>query len=376
MNNPTAIPRDLDTPALLLDIKVLKNNLKVMQDLCDENGVTIRPHAKTHRIPEIGLIQIESGAEGLCVAKLGEAEGFADAGVKKITVAYPITGDIKAKRALALSERVDLILATDSVEGALPICEIFNKAGKEISLLLIVNTGLNRDGVLPEEAGLIAQKISKIPGSNLIGILTHEGSVYQSDDQKDLQVKSKIVAEKMLRTASEMEKHGVSVALISMGASASAKFVATIPGVNQVRPGIYAFNDLGQVALGNANFSDCAATVITTVVSKPSPERAIIDAGSKTLSKDLVPSNAFAKKYPGHGFIVDTPGWVIAKLSEEHGFLEWQGEGEPFELTIGQRLQIIPNHICTVFSSLNECFVIEDGKLIANWKTLKPGASR
>jgi D-serine deaminase-like pyridoxal phosphate-dependent protein len=376
MSNLPAIPKDLDTPALLLDIKVLRSNLKKMQDLCDANGVSIRPHAKTHRIPEIGLLQIESGAEGLCVAKLGEAEGFADAGIKKITVAYPIIGELKAKRALALSERVDLVLATDSFEGASSVCEVFDKAGKEISLLLIINTGLNRDGVLPEEAGLIAQKISKIPGSNLLGILTHEGSVYQSHNQKDLQEKSISVAEKMLNAASEMQKYGVNPTLISMGASASAKFVAAVPGINQVRPGIYAFNDLGQVALGNAEFSDCAATVISTVVSTPSPERAIIDAGSKTLSKDLIPSNIFAQQYAGHGLILDAPGWVITKLSEEHGFLEWQGEGTPTELKIGDRLQIIPNHICTVFSSLNECFVIEDEKITANWKTLKPGASR
>lgn len=376
MSSHKDIFQEIDTPALLLDIKVLKNNLKTMQDLCDAHGVSIRPHAKTHRVPEIGLIQIESGAEGLCVAKLGEAEGFAAAGIKKITVAYPIVGNQKAERALALSKKVELTLAADSVEGASTVCEVFDKAGKKISLLIIINSGLNRDGVMPEDAGVVAKKISELPGSNVVGILTHEGSVYQSDNQKDLESKSILVAHKMLNAASEMENVGVAPNLISMGASASAKFVTKVPGINQIRPGIYAFNDLGQVALGNAGFADCAATVVTSVVSHTAPDRAIIDAGSKTLSKDVIPSNAFANEYPGHGLIIDAPGWVIEKLSEEHGFLVWHGRGNPTKLNIGQRLQIVPNHICTVFSSLNECFVVEDGKIIANWKTLQPGASR
>lgn len=376
MSSHQDIFEEIDTPALLLDIKVLKNNLKTMQDLCDTHGVSIRPHAKTHRIPEIGLIQIESGAEGLCVAKLGEAEGFAAVGIKRITVAYPIVGHQKAERALALSEKVELTLAADSVEGASTVCEVFDRAGKKISLLLIINSGLNRDGVMPEDAGVMAKKISELPGSNVVGILTHEGSVYQSDNQKDLESNSTLVANKMLNAASEMEKVGVAPNLISMGASASAKFVTKVPGINQIRPGIYAFNDLGQVALGNAGFADCAATVITSVVSHTAPDRAIIDAGSKTLSKDVIPSNAFSNEYPGHGLIIDAPGWVIEKLSEEHGFLVWHGRGNPTKLNIGQRLQIVPNHICTVFSSLNECFVVEDGKIIANWKTLQPGASR
>jgi D-serine deaminase-like pyridoxal phosphate-dependent protein len=253
---------------------------------------------------------------------------------------------------------------------------MFAAAGKKCSLLLIIDIGLGRDGVLPENAPQVAKSIASVPGVQLDGIMTHEGTVYASADQEELESKSREVAELMVRTADSIRQEGLEIPRVSMGASASARFAATVPGVSQVRPGIFAFNDLGQVALGNASLGQVAVRVIVTVVSRPTATSAVIDGGSKTFSQDLLPAREMRGQYPGHGLIIDKPGWIIDRLSEEHGMLRFVGDGEPPSLEIGEKVQVIPNHICTVFSSLNECIPVSSGKVQAAWHTFAPGASR
>jgi D-serine deaminase-like pyridoxal phosphate-dependent protein len=179
----------------------------------------------------------------------------------------------------------------------------------------------------------------------------------------------------MVRTADSIRRTGHRVETVSLGASASARAVAGAPGVTQIRPGIYAFNDLSQVALGLATASTCAARVVTSVISNPAPDRACIDAGSKSLSRDLPPGRGAFERFPGYGHLVDLPGWQIAQLSEEHGWLRWVGSGPPTRLTIGQRLQVIPNHVCTVFSSMGESVGLRDGTVVSTWHTIPRGSA-
>ena len=370
------LAQEVDTPSLLLDLDIFESNMLALLKICQSHGVSLQPHAKTHRTPEIGRLQQDLGADGLCVAKVGEAEGFAEVGVRKITVAYPVLGKSKIERALNLARRVDLTLGVDSVIGAREIGEVFAAEGMTCKLLLIIDTGPQRDGVLPSVAPDVATEISAIPGVRLDGIMTHEGTVYASANPQELEQASQAVATLMVETAQSIRAKGVDLPRVSMGASASARFVAKVPGVTQIRPGIFAFNDLGQVALGNATLDQVAVRVLTTVVSRPSPTSAVIDGGSKTFSQDLLPAAAHRSEYPGHGLIIGKPGWVIERLSEEHGMVRFMGTGNPPNLDIGEKVQVIPNHICTVFSSLNECVVLRSGKVQAFWRTFAPGASR
>ena len=366
----------IDTPSLVLDIDIFKANVNELLTICQSHGVSLQPHAKTHRTPEIGLVQQELGCDGLCVAKVGEAEGFADAGVKKITVAYPVIGASKVERARVLSTSIDLTLAVDSVAGAKSIGEVFAAHSQVCSVLLIIDTGLGRDGVLPQDAPKIAQAIDAIPGIKVVGVMTHEGTVYGAPDKVSMIAAAKKVSEMMVETSQAINSAGVNISRVSMGSSASARVAATVSGVNQIRPGIFAFNDLGQIALGNATLQSCAVRILSTVVSRPTSTTAVIDAGSKSLSADLLPAKEHRDEYPGHGLIIGKSGWIIERLSEEHGMLKWMGDGEPSSLDIGEQIQIIPNHVCTTFSSLNESVVVSKGEVINRWRTFAPGASR
>ena len=366
----------IDTPSLVLDIDILKANVNELLKICHSHGVSLQPHAKTHRTPEIGLLQQELGCDGLCVAKVGEAEGFANAGVKKITVAYPVIGASKVERARVLSTSIDLTLAVDSVAGAKSIGEVFAAHSQVCSVLLIIDTGLGRDGVLPADAPKIAQAINSVPGVKVVGVMTHEGTVYGAPDKVSMIAAAKKVSEMMVETSQAINSAGVEVSRVSMGSSASARVAATVTGVNQIRPGIFAFNDLGQIALGNATLQSCAVRILSTVVSRPTSTTAVIDAGSKSLSADLLPAKEHRDEYPGHGLIIGKSGWIIERLSEEHGMLTWMGDGEPSSLDIGEQIQIIPNHVCTTFSSLNESVVVSKGEVINRWRTFAPGASR
>jgi len=366
---------NLATPGLVIDLDVLDRNLDEMAAIAAAAGIELYPHAKTHRMAEIGRRQIARGAHGLCVAKLGEAEAFAQAGVSRLFVANMIVGRANAARALALSRKVDLLLATDSAEAARTIGSAFAAAGASARLMLAIDSGLGREGVSPSQAPDVAETIHAMAGVDLVGICTHEGSTYSARDTVDLAGQARAAAQLMVGVAEAIRARGIALPIVSLGASASAREVAQVPGVTQIRPGIYAFNDVGQIALGNATLESTAIRVIATVVSHPEPGRACIDAGSKSLSTDLVPASAHRDRYPGMGLIVNAPGWVIERMSEEHGWLRWHGKAEPLPLPVGTRLEIVPNHVCMAFAMLRRASVVEHGDISAHWDGFGPGTS-
>jgi D-serine deaminase-like pyridoxal phosphate-dependent protein len=359
----------VDTPALLVDMDIFEANLAEMATIVRGAGIDLVPHVKTHRTVDFGLKQLELGANGVSVATMDEAEAFVRAGARRIVYAYPLVSEAKIHRALRLSTHTDLTVATDSLEGASAIGRIFAAAGLRAQTYLIVDSGLHRCGVAPSDAIAIAIEISLIAGIELTGIMTHEGSVYGSPDADQLRENSLAVARQMVETAESIRSVGIPLRTVSLGASASVRTVATFPGVTEVRPGMYAFNDLAQIGVGTATPETCAARVLATVVSHPAFDRAYIDAGSKSLSKDAPPGIG-AAKFPGYGRVVDHPGWQIVALSEEHGWLRWTGDGSPTVLNIGQQVQVIPNHICTVFSSLGESIGLRDGTIVGRWNTI------
>lgn len=363
------------TPGLVLDRDVFDANMNEMVSIAKRAQVSLIPHAKTHRMAAVGLRQIARGVDGLCVAKIGEAQAFADAGVTRLFVANPVMGNDKLTRALELSRRADLTLSTDGVEGAQAAGKCFGAAGSVAKLMLAIDSGLGREGVSPDKAADVAQEIAALSGVELLGIYTHEGTTYGATDRADLEARAIAAGELMVGVARSIRDRGIALPEVSLGASASARAVAHVPGVTQIRPGIFAFNDVGQIALGNASLDTTAIRVIATVSSHPDPDRACIDAGSKALSTDLVPAGAYREDYPGHGLIVNAPGWVVEKMSEEHGWLRWRGQGEPSPLPVGTRLEIVPNHVCMAFALLRKASVLAGGELVGTWEGFGPGAS-
>ncbi len=371
---PFRIPEEIETPALVVELDVFEANLDEMARIAREHEVKLFPHTKTHRTVELAMMQLRHGAAGLTGATVTEVEAFVAGGAERVMMAYPLVGDSKIRRIAAAAERAEVIVAIDSIVGARDIGRHFAELGRSIDLYLIIDSGMHRVGVEPDDAVAVGREICAIEGVRLTGVLTHEGTVYGAADDEDLVARSRAVAAQMVATADALREVGAPIETVSLGASGSARIVAGCPGVTQIRPGMYAFNDLAQVGLGLVDPARCAARVVSTVISHPRPDRACIDAGSKALSRDAPPGTRAQELFPGYGAIVGHPGWRIANLSEEHGWLRWVGEGEPTPLAIGKRVQIIPNHVCTAFSSVGQSIGLRNGEVEGVWPVIPRGA--
>jgi len=260
---------ELDTPSLLFDLDVLEANIAEMAAVARDAGVRLRPHTKTHKSPEIARMQLDAGASGITVAKLGEAEVMADAGIDDILVAYPIVGGRKLSRLRALLERARVRTTTDSVEVAEGLGEVGRARGEPVEVLVEVDTGLHRLGRPPgEPTAELVRDLSKIDGVHVIGLLTHAGHAYRAaaDARREAAERE---GRDLVETAERCARDGFELREISVGSTPTARVVAGVAGVTEIRPGTYVFNDVQQMRLGVATEATCAARVLATVVSHP-----------------------------------------------------------------------------------------------------------
>lgn len=330
---------DLPTPAVLVDLAVLERNVERMAARARQHGVRLRPHAKTHKTVAIARLQKSSGAAGLSVAKTAEAEVYADHGFEDLFVAYPVVGQDKGRRLLRLAERVRLAVGTDSVEGARTLAEVFAGAGRTLELMLKVDVGYHRVGVEPDRAAAVARQIAELPGVTLRGVFTHAGHAYAQETPEGVDAIAGQEGQTLARCAEALRAAGLPVDEVSVGSTPTARQAMAVTGVTECRPGNYVFHDASQVALGSCQPEDCALTVVATVVSVPAAGRAVLDAGSKTLSSDRL-----RPREGGHGVILGRRS-RIASLSEEHGVVTVE-PGESFR--VGERVRVLPNHACVV----------------------------
>ena len=330
---------DLPTPAVVIDLDVLDRNIGRMAARAREAGVRLRPHAKTHKVPEIARLQLGAGAAGITVAKTSEAEVFADAGLDDIFIAYPVVGADKARRLLEVARRVRLAVGADSLEGARLLAAPFRDAGATLDVMLKVDTGLHRVGVAPEAAPGLARAIAGMRGLRLRGIFTHAGHAYGGETREAVQAVAREEGGRLARVAEELAAAGLGQLEVSVGSTPTAAAAMRVEGVTECRPGNYVYHDASQVSLGTCGLEDCALTVVATVVSVPAPDRAVLDAGSKTVTTDpLRPTPG------GYGWVLGTKS-RLAKMSEEHGVID-VADGDRF--TVGQRVRVLPNHACVV----------------------------
>ena len=330
---------DLATPAVLIDLDVLERNVARMAERAQQHGVRLRPHAKSHKIVAIGRLQLGAGAIGLSVAKTSEAEVFAAAGFDDLFVAFPVVGQDKGRRLLRLADRIRLAVGCDSVEGARTLAEPFAAAGRVLEVMLKVDVGYHRVGVEPDRAPAIAAQVAEIPGLRLRGVFTHAGHAYLEETPEGVSSVAAHEGKALVLAAEGIRATGVAVDQVSVGSTPTARHAMAVTGVTECRPGNYVFHDASQVALGSCRLEDCAMTVLATVVSVPAPGRAVVDAGSKTVSSDPL-----RPRPGGHGRILGRLS-RLEKLSEEHGVIAVE-PGESFR--VGERVRILPNHACVV----------------------------
>ncbi|MGE0453695.1 MAG: alanine racemase [Vicinamibacteria bacterium] len=355
---------DLETPAVLVDLDVLERNVARMAGRARQAGVHLRPHAKTHKLPEVGRLQLAAGAAGLSLAKTSEAEVFAEHGFDDLFVAYPVVGADKGRRLLALADRVRLAAGCDSVAGALLLTEPFAAAGRRLDLRLKVDVGLGRVGVRPEQAEEVALRIADLPGATLSGVFTHAGQAYGGATPEAVAQVGDHEGRTLADVARRLCALGLPIGTVSVGSTPTAARAMRVPGVSECRPGNYVYHDATQVSLGTCGLEDCALSVLATVVSVTGAERAVLDAGSKTLSSDPL-----RPRPGGHGFLLGCVSRVD-RLSEEHGVVA-VAPGEAF--TVGQRVRVLPNHACVVSNLHDRVVAIRGERVEAVWTVAARG---
>jgi D-serine deaminase-like pyridoxal phosphate-dependent protein len=344
----------LRTPAVLIDKAKALRNLDHMQAEANARGIRLRPHTKTHKSPVIARWQLDRGAVGICCAKLGEAEVFADAGFTDIRLPYPLNPS-NADRVVALLNRTRLSFIVDHPVVAKQWSDAMVLRGKQVDILVKIDVGFHRCGIDPEtrEAMPMIKEIAALPGLRFRGLLSHAGQAYHAHSEEELRKMAEGEAQGMRDLAERCRKNGVPVEEVSAGATPPARFSIQQKGFTEYRPGNYVYFDRTQVALGAATFDDCALTVLATVVSKPAKDRIILDSGSKTLTNDG--ARGFAPA-PGMGHIVGHDNLTIERLSEEHATVKVTGN-TPLEP--GDRVRIIPNHSCVVSNLVDQAWLVD-----------------
>ncbi|MBT2520692.1 D-TA family PLP-dependent enzyme [Arthrobacter sp. ISL-28] len=360
------IPPELTTPEVMIDVDVLDRNIARMASATQARGLRLRPHAKTHKVLEIADRQLAAGALGLTVATIGEAEVFAKAGVRDIFIAYPLWVTApQAARLRNLAQASSITVGVDSAESASFMGKNLGSDAGRIAVLVELDSGHHRSGVRPVEAATVA-RAAAAAGLDVAGVFTFPGHSYApgmptaAARQED---------EALRQGADGLEAAGFRVKTISGGSTPTAGIEGDT-AATELRPGVYVFGDAQQLELQRCVGGDIALTVASTVVSHhrtgpDEPGRFIIDAGSKVLGSDR-PGWA-----SGYGRLLDYPDATITALSEHHATVQWpQGTALP---GLGDRLRVIPNHVCLTMNLVDEVSVVSNGALTGRWTVAARG---
>jgi D-serine deaminase-like pyridoxal phosphate-dependent protein len=365
----------LPTPFVVIDRTRLDRNIAAMQARARAAGVRLRPHAKTHKSPAIAMRQIKAGAVGICCAKVGEAEVFAAAGIGDIRLPYPIHPS-NADRVLALMDQATISIIVDDSEVAEAWSHAMADAGRRLRVLVKVDVGFHRCGVDPSRPDVVEtiRRIAQLGGLEFLGLLSHAGHSYLAKSHAEIEGIASLEAEVLTRIASALRDGGTPVAEISVGSTPTARFIGRQPGVTEMRPGNYVFVDRTQVGLGAARADDCAQSIVSTVVSRPAPDRAIFDAGSKTLTTDGVrgfgTEGGFGLVHPSLEASQADLTVQIERLSEEHATARVPAT---CPLRVGDRVRIIPNHACVVTNLADELWLVDGGTIVERWPVAARG---
>lgn len=347
---------DQPTPHLVVDADVLDANVAAMAAFARDHGLVLRPHAKTHKSPDVARLQLDAGAVGLTVATVSEAEVFAAAGCTDLFVAYPLWVDAaKGARLRALAGSVAVTVGVDSVEGARALAAQLPGA----TVLVEVDSGQHRSGVAPSEAGVLAESAAHA-GLDVRGVFTFPGHSYSPGVAADVAAEESAA----LRTAvASLTQHGVETLVASGGSTPSAR--AADDGVlTELRPGVYVFGDAQQWELGTIEPTAVALTCVATVVSHAGGHL-VLDSGSKALGADR------AGWATGYGRLLDHPDARIVALSEHHAVVSWPDQ--PL-LPLGSRVRVVPNHVCNAVNLADELLVARGGETVDVWPVAARGA--
>jgi D-serine deaminase-like pyridoxal phosphate-dependent protein len=342
---------ELETPVAVVDLDRLEANIRRLQAYLDEHGIANRPHIKTHKIPEIAHMQLAAGAAGITCQKLGEAEVMIQAGIRDVFLPYNILGEAKLERLAHLARRANVSVTADSETTVRGLAPAMRRAGLTLPVLVEFDTGMSRCGVQsPREAAELARLIAGSEGLRFGGLMT-----YPTNDRTD----------EFVRAARELlAADGIPIERVSGGGTPQMWHAHEHPEVTEHRAGMYIFGDRYTIGSGAVALEDCAFTVRTTVVSRPTGDRGIVDGGSKTFSSDLLGLD-------GHGLILEYPEARFYSMSEEHGHIDFSACAR--RPSVGECLTVVVNHCCPVVNLFNHLVGVRAGQVEVVWPVAARG---
>jgi D-serine deaminase-like pyridoxal phosphate-dependent protein len=350
---------DLDTPFLAVDLDAFERNVRLCFGRLD--GVDVRPHLKTAKSPEVARLLLDAGAVGVCVAKLSEAEVMLAGGIEDVLITSEIAGPVKVRRlARLVSERPEarVRVVVDSWDGASAIDDAL---GGALETLIEVNVGQNRCGVAPEDALALADRIRGLERLRLVGLQGYEGNLQHVRDAEERRRLCDVSMARLAAVAEGLRAGGHAVDIVTTGGTGTAEFCAAHEAVTEVQPGSFAFMDADYLDTGGIPY-ESSLVAVATVISRPAPDRAVIDAGLKTLSDDSGPAR-----------LVGVPGWSYHHGGDEHGLLTPNGEPGGRDLRVGDRLAVMPSHIDPTINLHDVLYAHRGGRVEAVWAVAARG---
>jgi D-serine deaminase-like pyridoxal phosphate-dependent protein len=350
---------EVETPALVIDLDIFECNLRRVAEYTHAHDLRLRPHTKTHKTPAVGRRQLDLGAVGLAVAKVGEAEVMLGANPPDLLVAYPVIGQAKLERLMDVARNTRVTVALDSLYAAQQLSAAARAAQVEVGVLAEVDVGLGRVGVNPgPELVELARGFQRLPNLCLEGITFYPGHIkdYGERGRQQLQQLGELI-QSMLE---DFRRAGIPVRVVSGGSTPALFHSHELPGLNEIRPGTYVYNDLNTVLSGACTLDDCAASVLLTVVSTARPGQVIIDGGSKTFSSDRLHTSA-----DSFGRLAEAPGAVFHRMNEEHGYVDVTRAERSF--SVGDRVHMVPNHVCVAVNLHERVFGVRRDQVEQVW---------
>lgn len=359
--SPIGLPvSELDTPALLIDLVPLQENIDRMAAHFRARGIAWRPHGKAFKCPAIAHLLRRAGAIGVTVAKVSEAEVMAAGGIDDILIAHLVVGHSKAARLAALQRQADVKVTVDHPIQVAPLAQAAREAGTTIGVLVDVDLGMRRTGVASPEAALeLARMVSSSPGLRFDGLMGYEGHTLMISDPSEKRASITAAINTLLKARDLVEHAGLKCRIISAGGSGSYQLTADIAGITEIQAGGGIFACRYYTEACHVTGHRPAISVLSTVVSRPYPDRATLDAGQKALSQ-----------YKASPVLRDYPDLSIIGLSAEHAIISVDATTD---LEIGERVHIVPGYSDFTFVLHDRVLGIREGRVEAVWDLLARG---
>ena len=354
---------ELDTPCYLIDLDAMERTIEKMADYFKDRPAMLRPHMKHHKTPEIAHKQLAAGAIGVCCQKLGEAEAMADGGVDNILITYEIIGPAKIRRLVDLARRVNLLVTVDDANNVRDLSAAARSAGVPLGILVDINCGQNRCGVDPGAPGVaLARLVDSAPGLELRGLCGYEGHLQAVVDPEERTTRTRDAMAQVLATAQAIRDEGISLEIISAGGTGTYNITGDYQGVTEVQAGSYVLMDAAYRRV--IQDFEVAGTILTSVISRGAPDRAVLDCGMKAISTDQWPPQ-----------VVGHPGIEVSGVSDEHLSVTLT-DSDSRQLRLGDKLELIPGHNDTTVHLHSHLFALRQDRLEAVWEVAGRGRIR